>query len=93
MERWEDDYRRRLLAWAMEKVRPEFGERAWSAFEETAVRGRDYDEVAAELGMSNNALAVARHRIIKRIRTRAQSVDAEDWEGELLAAGENAAES
>jgi len=84
VDRWEEDYRRRLLAWAMDQVRPEFGDRAWTAFEQTAIQGRSNDEVAAELGMRNNALAVARHRIIKRIRTRAQTVDPEDWEDDLM---------
>ena len=90
IERWEKDYRQRLLAWSMEKVRPEFGERTWRAFEETAVNGREFEDVASELDMTVNALTVARHRIIKRVRTKAQSVDPEHWEGDILAEGEKA---
>jgi len=82
---WELDYQRELLAWAMEKVKPEFAVRIWSAFERTAVQGQEPAAVAAEIGMSKNSVAVAKHRVMTRLREKARSVDAERWEGEIIA--------
>lgn len=81
---WEEDYQIKLLGWAMEKVKPEFAERIWAAFEQTAVQGRAPDDVAVSIGMSKNAVAIAKHRVIKRLREKAQSVDADQWEGEVI---------
>ena len=82
---WERDYQRQLLGWAMEQIRGDFGEKVWRAFELTALRGRDPGEVGRELDMSNNAVAVAKHRITQRLKEKAQAVDAERWEGEMIA--------
>jgi len=82
---WERDYQRELLKWALEKVKPEFAERIWKAFEQTALRGRDPGEVAAEIGMSKNAVAIAKFRVTRRLKEKAESVDAEKWEGEVIA--------
>ncbi len=82
---WELDYQRQLLAWAVEKIKPEFSPRIWCAFEQTAIKGRAPDEVADELEMTKGALAVAKHRVTQRLKEKAESVDAERWEGEMLA--------
>ena len=60
-------------------------DRIWNAFEQTAVRGRAPAEVAEEIGMSKNAIAIAKHRVILRLREKTESVDAERWEGEVIA--------
>ena len=82
---WDRDYQRELLQWALEKVKPEFAERIWKAFEQTALRGRDPGEVATEIGMTKNAVAIAKFRVTKRLKEKAESVDAERWEGEVIA--------
>jgi len=82
---WERDYQRQLLAWAIEKIKPEFSERIWIAFEETAIKGRTVDEVAAKLDMTAGALAVAKHRVTKRLKEKAESIDAGRWEEEMIA--------
>ena len=82
---WERDYQRELLKWALAKVRPEFAERIWNAFEQTAVHGREAGEVADQIGMTKNAVAIAKFRVTKRLREKAESVDAERWEGEVIA--------
>lgn len=83
-QEWESDYQRQLLAWALQKVKPEFNPRIWRAFEETALQERLPDEVAHELGMSKNAIAVAKSRVLQRLREKVQSVDAEQWEKEMI---------
>ncbi len=84
VDEWERDYQRQLLAWAMEKIRPRYGDHIWKAFVETALRGRPHQEVAAELDMTANAVGVAKHRITQRLKQVAASVDAERWEDGLV---------
>lgn len=84
VDEWERDYQRKLLAWAMEKVKPEFADRIWRAFEQTAVYSRSPEEVGAEIGMTRNAVAIAKCRVIKRLREKARSVDSDRWEGEVV---------
>ena len=82
---WERDYQRQLLGWAMEAIRPDYGHHVWKAFVETALRDREPADVAAELGMTPNAVAVAKYRIVKRLKAKAESVDAERWEEDVIA--------
>lgn len=86
-DEWERDYQRQLLAWAMEKIRPEFSERIWGVFEATALEERDAAEVAAETGMSRNAVGIAKFRVLQRLREKARCVDAEQWEREMIENG------
>lgn len=78
--RWEGDYRQRLLSWAMDAVRPEFAERIWMAFEMTAVGERDPAEVAEAMGMTQNAVAIAKYRVTRRIREKANYGELHGWE-------------
>lgn len=57
-----------LLRRAVELVRAEFEDRSWNAFWRVTVEGRAAGEVAAELGMTANAVYVARSRILRRLR-------------------------
>lgn len=86
-DQWELDYQRQLLTWAMDKIRPEYGDHVWNAFVATALHDRPNQQVAAELDMTPNAVGVAKHRITQRLKAVADSVDAEQWEQELLSAG------
>ncbi|GHC65767.1 RNA polymerase sigma factor [Roseibacillus persicicus] len=82
-EEWETDYQRQLLAWALEKIQPEFNPRIWQVFEATALLDKPPEEVASEFGMSKNAVAVAKSRVLQRLREKVTSVDAEQWEQDL----------
>lgn len=72
MDQLEDEFdrsrREQLFRWASSIVRRRTGEANWIAFWSTAVEGRPIPEVAAELGVTEGAIYVARCRIIKRIR-------------------------
>jgi len=81
---WNRDYQLRLLSWAMEKIKPEFSERAWSIFTKTALMEKEPAEVAEELGMKKNAVTVTKYRVVQRLRQKMQSVDAERWEQDML---------
>lgn len=69
------EYRRRLFQWAAEKVRGEFQESSWQAFELTAVEGKKAKEAAATLGISEGAVAMARCRVLARIRRTIERVE------------------
>lgn len=81
---WESDYERELLAWAVGKARPHFNARIWSIFEATALEERPPAEVAAELGISKNAVTLAKFRVIEKLREITALIDEEAWEKELL---------
>jgi RNA polymerase sigma-70 factor (ECF subfamily) len=49
----------------------QFESTTWEAFRRTALDGRPADEVAAELGMTPNAVYVARSRVLARLRREA----------------------
>jgi RNA polymerase sigma-70 factor (ECF subfamily) len=48
-------------------IEPEFQSTTWIAFRETALAERSPKDVAGELGISTNAVYVARCRVVKRL--------------------------
>jgi RNA polymerase sigma-70 factor (ECF subfamily) len=64
----ETEYRRLLVRRGLEIIRPDFGETTWAAFTRMMVEGRSAPNVAAELTMSVNAVYLARHRVLARLR-------------------------
>ncbi|HMC88034.1 MAG TPA: sigma-70 family RNA polymerase sigma factor [Gemmataceae bacterium] len=75
---WDQEYQRRLFAWAAERVRGEFQESTWQAFWQTAVEGRGPKDVARELNLSPGAVYVAKSRVIARLREKIQEVQDEE---------------
>jgi RNA polymerase sigma factor (sigma-70 family) len=67
-EVWERDYRQALFEAATEKVRGEFRGATFRAFWETAVKGREPNDVARELAMTSGAVYIARSRVTSRLR-------------------------
>lgn len=61
------EYRSQVVARALEWVESEFESTTWRAFRETAMHGRPPGDVAAELGISRNAVYVARCRVLRRL--------------------------
>jgi RNA polymerase sigma-70 factor (ECF subfamily) len=72
---YEEEYRRSLLAWAAERVRPSFSELAWQAFWQTGVEGRPPKVVAQALGMSLGTVYQYKSRVVARIRREIEQVD------------------
>ncbi len=52
----------------LEKIRAEFAPHIWQAFWRTAVDGETAPVVASELRMTANAVRVAKHRVLSRLR-------------------------
>jgi RNA polymerase sigma factor (sigma-70 family) len=63
-----DQYRHELIVWAADRVRSEFIETSWNAFQQTTVEGRSVNDVAAELNVSPGSIYMSRSRIMARIR-------------------------
>jgi RNA polymerase sigma-70 factor (ECF subfamily) len=64
----EAEYRRLLVRRGQEVIRPDFNETTWAAFTKMMVEGRSAPDVAAELHISVNAVYLARHRVLDRLR-------------------------
>ena len=73
------DYRRKLLHWAANRVKPDFKEKSWQAFWLTAVEGQKADAVASQLGMSAGSVYAAKFRIVKRIRQLVATLDDKEY--------------
>ena len=71
-------HRRRLFAWAAQRVRREFKEPTWLAFWLTAVESRPVGEVSLRLKMSRGAVYVARSRVMARLRREIERANLEE---------------
>jgi RNA polymerase sigma-70 factor (ECF subfamily) len=65
---WEAEYRQRLVGRALEVMRAEFQPATWKACWEAVVNGRPAEEVGLELGLTPNAVRVAKFRVLSRLR-------------------------
>ena len=64
----ETEYLRELSWQGLELIRPEFSAQAMASFEGTKVAGRPAADMAAELGMTANAVYIAVNRVMTRLR-------------------------
>jgi RNA polymerase sigma factor (sigma-70 family) len=78
---FEAEYRRRILAWAAERVKGEFSPVAWQAFWATGVEGRPAVEVAAVLGINVGSVYNAKSRVMARLRLEIERVEGERLDG------------
>jgi RNA polymerase sigma factor (sigma-70 family) len=67
-EEWLAAHRRRILQFAMERVRSQCKETTWKCFDLHIVQGRPSAEVAAELGLTSNSVYVNASRVLARVR-------------------------
>lgn len=65
---WDAEYQRELTGRALGLLQTDFAANTWKAFWETVVEGRPPDEIARELGLSRNAVSIARCRVLRRLR-------------------------
>lgn len=68
---WEEQHDRHVLRALMEQVRPEFSSARWQAFCRVSLDGVPARVAAEELGMTVNAVLIARSRILARLRQEA----------------------
>ena len=72
---FDEEYRRGLFQWAVERIRNEFRESTWQAFWLTAVDGRKAQEVAESLGLTAGAVYVYRNRVVARLRKAIEELE------------------
>ena len=65
---WDTEHDLHVLSFAMNELKPKFTQRTWQAFHGTAIEGKTPGEVASELGISENAVCIAKSRVCSRIR-------------------------
>jgi RNA polymerase sigma-70 factor (ECF subfamily) len=71
---WDQEHDRHVMAKLLEQIETEVTPTTWQAFRRVVLDGRDEDAVAAELGLSVNAVFIAKSRVLARLRREAQ-----DW--------------
>lgn len=65
---WEDEYRQALTQRALQIMQTDFEPATWKACWENVAKGRPAADVARELGISENAVYIARCRVLRRLR-------------------------
>ena len=65
---WETEYRQQLVGRALELMQAEFQTTTWKACWETVVNERPAAAVAAELGISVDAVYAGKSRVLRRLR-------------------------
>jgi RNA polymerase sigma-70 factor, ECF subfamily len=65
---WEREYHQELARRALRLMQAEFTPNTWKACWETVVRDRSSADVARELGITENAVYIARCRVLRRLR-------------------------
>ena len=65
---WDRDHDRAVLDQLLRLVRPRFSEAIWLAFRRTAIDGLSAAAAAGELGVTPNAVCVAKARIVRELR-------------------------
>ncbi|MGL6094535.1 MAG: RNA polymerase sigma factor [Fimbriiglobus sp.] len=68
---WDRDHDRPLFDRLLDAVRRDFDPRTWEAFTRFAVAGEPASQVANALGLSPNAVVLAKARVLKRLREEA----------------------
>jgi RNA polymerase sigma-70 factor (ECF subfamily) len=72
--RWDDEHDRHVVARLLNLIRPEFTPTTWQAFERSALQGLPAADVGTELGLSANAVCLARSRVLRRLREEARGL-------------------
>ena len=65
---WEQEWRQGVLQACLEEVRLQVDAKTMQAFVETSVSGTPAGKVAERLGITRNAVYLARHHVLKRVR-------------------------
>ncbi len=75
LEIWDLTWQRNLMDQALARVPLEVDANTWRAFTAVQLEGRVPADVAVELGMTRNAVFIAKHRVLKRLRVLLKELD------------------
>lgn len=65
---WDKEWRQMILERSLQQVRREMDKKVFEAFELYALMGKSVQEVAEQLGISQNAVYIAKSRVLTRLR-------------------------
>lgn len=65
---WDREHDHHVTHRLLELIRPDFEERTWRAFQRVALEGIAAEKVAAELGLTLNAVFIAKSRVLSKLR-------------------------
>ncbi len=65
---WDWEQKQHVFSWAAAQVRKQVNENTWQAFHRTSVLGEPISDVAADLGIREGMVYVARSRVMARLR-------------------------
>lgn len=68
---WDQEHDRHVTRKLLEMLRGDFEPTTWQAFQRTALEGASAAEVAEELGITSNAVFIAKSRVLARLRQEA----------------------
>jgi RNA polymerase sigma-70 factor (ECF subfamily) len=71
---WDREHDRHVMQQLLEMIRPNFEANTWKAFCRVALDGLSATETAAELGMTVNAVFIAKSRVMTQLRQEAQGL-------------------
>ena len=71
---WDQEHDQHVTQRLLEMIRPKFEPKTWRAFQRVALDGATPDETAAELGLSVNAVFIAKSRVLARLREEGQGL-------------------
>jgi RNA polymerase sigma-70 factor, ECF subfamily len=68
---WDRDHDQHVVEKLLAVVQPDFSPTTWTAFQQFGVDGVPAGQVAKDLGISENAVILAKSRVLKRLRAEA----------------------
>ncbi len=71
---WEEEHDRHITQALLKLAEPSFTRSTWQAFYRQVVEGRPAADVAAELGLSVNAVLLAKSRVLRQLRLEAEGL-------------------
>ena len=71
---WNRQHDQYVLRQLLEIAQPQFAPRTWSAFRRVTLEGENLDTVAKDLGISRNAVVIAKCRVLKRLRQESEGL-------------------
>lgn len=71
---WDREHDEHVIRHLLARIRPDFSEQTWQAFQRFAMDGLSADEVAAELGVSANAVFIAKSRVMSSLRRQGEGL-------------------
>jgi RNA polymerase sigma factor (sigma-70 family) len=71
---WDQEHDRHVMGRLLEQIEPQVATSTWQAFRRVVLDGKDEEIVAKELGLSVNAVFIAKSRVLARLRREAQGL-------------------